>query len=121
MAALANLLPPKCLVVRDGKERHMPAEELVAGDVVKLHAGDRVPADIRIIGAPLSWIRCKLVKQVVICYLLSVTCLSVSCYWVDFRRQNGCSVAPLRPMHVDFHSLYPAAGIANRLVQQVSS
>lgn len=32
-------------VVRDGKAREVPAEELVAGDVVLLAAGDLVPAD----------------------------------------------------------------------------
>jgi P-type Ca2+ transporter type 2C len=36
-------------VVRDGQERQIPAESLVTGDVVLLHAGDRVPADGRVI------------------------------------------------------------------------
>jgi len=36
-------------VVRDTQERQIPAEELVAGDVVILNAGDRVPADGRIV------------------------------------------------------------------------
>ncbi len=36
-------------VLRDGEERQIPAEELVPGDVVLLGAGDRVPADGRVI------------------------------------------------------------------------
>jgi P-type Ca2+ transporter type 2C len=36
-------------VRRDGREREIPAEELVLGDIVLLAAGDRVPADGRII------------------------------------------------------------------------
>lgn len=35
-------------VLRDGKFRTIPSEELVAGDVVALDVGDRVPADIRV-------------------------------------------------------------------------
>lgn len=36
-------------VLRDGEERQIPAENLVPGDVVLLAAGDRVPADGRVI------------------------------------------------------------------------
>jgi P-type Ca2+ transporter type 2C len=36
-------------VLREGDERQLPAEELVPGDVVLLGAGDRVPADGRVI------------------------------------------------------------------------
>ena len=36
-------------VLRDGEEHQIPAEELVPGDVVVLPAGDRVPADGRVI------------------------------------------------------------------------
>lgn len=38
-------------VVRDGVEREVPLRELVPGDVVKLAAGDMVPADLRLIEA----------------------------------------------------------------------
>lgn len=34
--------------IRDGKEKHMLARELVPGDIVTLAMGDRVPADIRL-------------------------------------------------------------------------
>ncbi len=38
-------------VVRDGKAREIPAEEVVAGDVVLLAAGDLVPADATLLEA----------------------------------------------------------------------
>lgn len=39
----------KCKVLRDGKFRIIPSEELVVGDIVAVDGGDRVPADLRII------------------------------------------------------------------------
>uniref|UniRef100_A0A7E4ZY01 Cation_ATPase_N domain-containing protein n=1 Tax=Panagrellus redivivus TaxID=6233 RepID=A0A7E4ZY01_PANRE len=41
----ANLLPDQCLVVRDGREQSISAEELVVGDIVIIKNGTRVPAD----------------------------------------------------------------------------
>lgn len=38
-------------VVRDGKEEEIPLKQLVPGDVVKLSAGDMIPADVRLIEA----------------------------------------------------------------------
>ncbi|MCK6504607.1 cation-translocating P-type ATPase [Myxococcota bacterium] len=46
---LAALAPPLARVRRDGVERALPAAELVPGDVVVVEAGDRVPADGRLI------------------------------------------------------------------------
>lgn len=43
--------PPQCQVIRDNRQREIPGTELVPGDVVILEAGDRVPADIRLIRA----------------------------------------------------------------------
>ncbi len=37
-------------VVRDGREQEMPVANLVPGDVIKLNAGDLVPADCRLLG-----------------------------------------------------------------------
>lgn len=42
---LTRTLPAYSLVVRDGRRRRIESAELVAGDVVILTAGDRVPAD----------------------------------------------------------------------------
>ena len=47
--AVRNMLSPHALVLRDGIRHTIPAAELVAGDVVVLTPGDRVPADLRII------------------------------------------------------------------------
>jgi calcium-translocating P-type ATPase len=43
---LRDLLPRRATVIRDGMPRAIGAEELVVGDVVRLEAGDRVPADL---------------------------------------------------------------------------
>lgn len=49
MAALAKLLSQKARALRDIHEKVVEAEELVPGDVVLLSAGDKIPADLRII------------------------------------------------------------------------
>ena len=38
-------------VVRAGKEEEIPLKQLVPGDVVKLSAGDMIPADVRLVAA----------------------------------------------------------------------
>jgi P-type Cu2+ transporter len=43
--ALLNLAPPMARVVRDGKEVQVPTAELVAGDIVVVRPGDRIPVD----------------------------------------------------------------------------
>ena len=45
LARLKEMAAPLAWVRRDGKLVHIPAAELVPGDVVHLEAGDRVPAD----------------------------------------------------------------------------
>jgi Ca2+-transporting ATPase len=49
IAALQKMMIIKAKVRRDGQLTELPAEQLVPGDVVVLEAGDRVPADGRII------------------------------------------------------------------------
>lgn len=47
---LVNMVPPTCQVVRNGSTiSHFSASELVLGDLILLQAGDRVPADCRLI------------------------------------------------------------------------
>ena len=46
--ALMQLSASKAVVLRDGKERSIPAESLVPGDVVLCTNGDQVPADCRV-------------------------------------------------------------------------
>ncbi len=47
--AIRDMLSPKALVLRDGQRHTVPAEELVPGDLVFLQAGDKVPADLRLL------------------------------------------------------------------------
>ena len=47
--ALTRLLPVQARVVRDGIEQRIDAEAIVPGDVLLLAAGDRVPADARLV------------------------------------------------------------------------
>ncbi|WP_435611937.1 cation-translocating P-type ATPase [Streptomyces sp. bgisy159] len=51
LEALRRMLVPTARVRRDGTEREVAAEALVPGDVVLLEAGDRVPADGRLLVA----------------------------------------------------------------------
>lgn len=48
LAALARSVVTPVTVRRDGHRRHLDASQLVAGDVVLLAPGDRVPADLRL-------------------------------------------------------------------------
>jgi cation-transporting ATPase F len=49
--ALAKLVITRATVRRAGEVLEVPARELVPGDVVVLHGGDRVAADLRLFGA----------------------------------------------------------------------
>jgi sodium/potassium-transporting ATPase subunit alpha len=48
MESFRQLLPPHAKALRDGKLRNFMASELVAGDVILLEEGDKVPADGRL-------------------------------------------------------------------------
>lgn len=54
--ALRNMLPLKVRVCRQAVEQTVLAEELVPGDIVLLSEGDKVPADIYVIGAFDVWV-----------------------------------------------------------------
>ncbi|GAA5120852.1 HAD-IC family P-type ATPase [Haloechinothrix salitolerans] len=49
--AISDLVRMDCHVLRDGRRMVVPSEELVPGDMVLLDAGDRVPADARVVAA----------------------------------------------------------------------
>ena len=51
LAALEKLAAPQARVVRDGLSRQVAARDVVAGDVVALEPGTRVPADARLVEA----------------------------------------------------------------------
>lgn len=51
LESLRNLTAPTAAVCRDGKWQTIPARELVCGDVIRLEAGDNVPADAALTSA----------------------------------------------------------------------
>jgi len=52
VAALQKMLLIKAHVRRGGERSDVPAEELVPGDVVTFEAGDKIPADGRLLERP---------------------------------------------------------------------
>ncbi len=48
LEAVRQMLSHEATVVRDGNRLTVPAENVVPGDVVVLHSGDKVPADLRL-------------------------------------------------------------------------
>ena len=51
LLALSRIRELSANVIRAGRERALPAAELVPGDLVVVREGDRVPSDGRIVGA----------------------------------------------------------------------
>ncbi len=49
LEALKKLSAPTVKVIRDGKKRTIPSEELVPGDIIEIETGDMIPADARLI------------------------------------------------------------------------
>jgi Ca2+-transporting ATPase len=49
--ALKRMTAPTAIVLRDGKEIKVTANQLVPGDIILLYTGDKVPADSRILEA----------------------------------------------------------------------
>ncbi|XP_059824115.1 sodium/potassium-transporting ATPase subunit alpha-3 [Hypanus sabinus] len=51
MESFKNMVPQQAMVIREGEKMQINAEEVVAGDLVEVKGGDRIPADLRIISA----------------------------------------------------------------------
>ena len=51
MDAIRHMLAPQANVIRGGERVTIDGEQLVPGDIVLLEAGDKVPADLRLITA----------------------------------------------------------------------
>ncbi|MFV8833408.1 cation-transporting P-type ATPase [Aquisalimonas sp. APHAB1-3] len=47
--AIRQMLSPTALVIREGERQEIPADTVVPGDIVVLQAGDKVPADLRLV------------------------------------------------------------------------
>ncbi|MGD8220926.1 cation-transporting P-type ATPase [Pseudomonas thivervalensis] len=51
MDAIREMLAPRAMVIRSGERLGIAGDELVPGDIVLLEAGDKVPADLRLLHA----------------------------------------------------------------------
>uniref|UniRef100_A0A669BD27 ATPase Na+/K+ transporting subunit alpha 3a n=1 Tax=Oreochromis niloticus TaxID=8128 RepID=A0A669BD27_ORENI len=51
MESFKNMVPQQALVIREGEKMQINAEQVVAGDLVEVKGGDRIPADLRIISS----------------------------------------------------------------------
>ncbi|KEY65999.1 hypothetical protein S7711_06907 [Stachybotrys chartarum IBT 7711] len=49
MASIKDMLPEQCQVTRDEQLVHVPAENIVPGDLVTIKAGNKLPADLRFV------------------------------------------------------------------------
>jgi Ca2+-transporting ATPase len=49
--ALREMTAPVATVIREGRERRIPARELVPGDMILLATGNKVPSDVRLVEA----------------------------------------------------------------------
>ena len=49
MEAIRQMLAPRAAVIRNGQRRTIDGEALVPGDIVLIEAGDKVPADLRLL------------------------------------------------------------------------
>jgi len=49
LRAIKQMLSPNAMLLRDGRQTTIAAEELVPGDIVLLQSGDKVPADLRLL------------------------------------------------------------------------
>ncbi|XP_061919871.1 sodium/potassium-transporting ATPase subunit alpha-3 [Entelurus aequoreus] len=51
MESFKNMVPQQALVIREGEKSQINAEEVVAGDLIEVKGGDRIPADVRVVSA----------------------------------------------------------------------
>jgi Ca2+-transporting ATPase len=54
LESLRDLSAPRALVVRDGEEVRIPGRDVVVGDLLVLHEGDRIAADARLLDGQLD-------------------------------------------------------------------
>ncbi|MFW5746756.1 MAG: cation-transporting P-type ATPase, partial [Nanoarchaeota archaeon] len=51
LQALRKLVSSEAVVIRDGAQRQIPAEQIVPGDILVLNEGMKIPADARVISS----------------------------------------------------------------------
>ena len=83
--AMKKLAAPRARVCRDGKEAVIPAREVVPGDLVILEAGDRIPADARLVDV------------------------------VEFKTEEAALTGESTPVTKDVDACIPEVGIADRM------
>jgi Mg2+-importing ATPase len=103
-AKLKAMISVTAAVLRDGQEEEIPLKELVPGDVIKLCAGDMVPADVRLVAS-----RDLFVAQA------ALTGESLPVEKVD-ARELGEGVSPLELANVCFLGTSVESGSATAVV-----
>lgn len=51
LEAIRGMIDPRATVIRDGRRLTIPADRVVPGDIMVIEAGDRIPADLRLLRA----------------------------------------------------------------------
>ncbi len=51
LEAIRAMIDPRASVIRDGQRQAVAVDDVVPGDMLVLEAGDRIPADVRLVGA----------------------------------------------------------------------
>ncbi|MDD5002108.1 MAG: HAD-IC family P-type ATPase, partial [Thiomonas arsenitoxydans] len=54
LESLRDLSAPRALVIRDGREQRIAGRDVVVGDLLVLHEGDRVPADAQLVSGQVD-------------------------------------------------------------------
>uniref|UniRef100_A0A672PX85 Sodium/potassium-transporting ATPase subunit alpha n=1 Tax=Sinocyclocheilus grahami TaxID=75366 RepID=A0A672PX85_SINGR len=85
MESFKNMVPQQALVIREGEKMQINAEEVVAGDLVEVKGGDRIPADLRITSSH----GCK--ESYSLCYPLG-NCVFGICYSEVLNRSTYVKV-----------------------------
>ncbi|KAK1595475.1 Na,H/K antiporter P-type ATPase [Colletotrichum navitas] len=47
MNSIKTMLPENCMVIRDGQQTEIPADQIVPGDILIVKSGNKLPADVR--------------------------------------------------------------------------
>lgn len=49
MASITTMLPDHCIILRDAVQATVLASDIVPGDILYIKAGNKLPADVRLI------------------------------------------------------------------------
>ena len=103
-ARLKAMISVTATAFRDGLPREIPLRELVPGDIIKLSAGDMIPADVRVISAKDLFI-----------IQASLTGESLPVEKTD-QRETRAAVAPIELVDVCFLGTSVESGTATAIV-----